>query len=53
MRLFLIPLLAIIFLGWIIYHWLVKKDIKKHKDDIIGGCLFFAAWIIIYIWILI
>jgi hypothetical protein len=52
MRLFFAPVMALLFIGWILYHWLIKKDIKQHKDDILGGCLFFLAWALIYWWIL-
>jgi len=51
MRLFIVPILAILFTGWILYHWLIKKDIRKHKNDIIGGIMALAASALMYVWV--
>ncbi|HTE00718.1 MAG TPA: hypothetical protein VK668_15610 [Mucilaginibacter sp.] len=52
MRLYIPVVLAILFAGWILYHWLIKKDIKAHKDDAIGGVMFFMVWAALYAWML-
>jgi len=51
MRLLFGPIMAVLFVGWLLYHWLIKKDLRQHKDDAIGGCLFVLAWGLIYWWI--
>lgn len=45
----LIPFaLLAIFLGWLLYRMLVKKDIKKHLNELYFGVFFFGVWAAIY-----
>lgn len=51
MRIFIPPFLAIVFIGWVLYIWLIKKDFKNHKGDIAGGFIFLLVWALIYVWL--
>jgi len=51
MRIFAIPIMAAIFVGWVLYRWLIKKDIKQHMGDVVGGFMFLGFWALIYWWI--
>lgn len=45
----LIPIgLAAIFLGWVLYRLLIKKDLKKQLSTFYLGFAFIAAWFFIY-----
>lgn len=45
----LIPIgLAILFLGWVAYRLLIKKDFKKQLPTFYLGFAFIATWVIIY-----
>jgi high-affinity Fe2+/Pb2+ permease len=47
-----IPLLFIpIFLAWILYRLLIKKDLMKHREELSFGLVFIIIWVIIYIWL--
>jgi len=37
-----------LFLGWLIYRALIKRDLKKHLTDLYGGIFFISAWLLIY-----
>ncbi len=50
MRVYLPVILATVFIGWVLYIWLIKKDIKNHRGDIAGGFIFLAVWGLIYLW---
>lgn len=40
--------LVIVFAGWILYRWLIKKDIRKHTNNVFAGLFFIAVWAILY-----
>lgn len=42
-------ILSVIFFGWVLYRAFIKKDIKKHKDEVFGGFFFMAVWALLYI----
>ncbi len=42
------PGLAIVFIGWLIYHGLIKKDIKKYRNEAYGGLIILGLWVVIY-----
>lgn len=45
----LIPLAAIpLFILWILYRFLIKKDLYKYKSELLTGTVFSTAWGIIY-----
>ncbi len=46
----LIPLfLAPIFILWVLYHLLIKKDLKKYRTELFAGVTFIVIWAVIYI----
>jgi hypothetical protein len=48
MGLFAPPILTIVFSGWLLYRTLIKKDIKKYRNEVFGGFFFITVWIVIY-----
>jgi uncharacterized BrkB/YihY/UPF0761 family membrane protein len=36
-----------VFLIWVLYRFFVKKDLKKHQDELFGGLVFIGVWIVI------
>jgi hypothetical protein len=49
-RLHLGFIFLVLYVGWVIYRWLIKKDIKQHKDAFYLYTLFVAVWSLIYFW---
>lgn len=47
------PGLAIVFVGWLIYHGLIKKDIRKHRNEAYGGLIILGVWVVIYFWLVV
>lgn len=45
-----IGLLAVFF-GWVMYHLLVKRDLKEHKGTLALGGLFIGIWGLMYWWL--
>ncbi|HMK05927.1 MAG TPA: hypothetical protein VK476_00245 [Flavobacterium sp.] len=41
----------ILFLGWIFYRVFIKKDMKKHFNDLYAGLFFVGIWACVYWWI--
>lgn len=39
---------AVLFIGWLLYRLLIKKDIKKQMNTVYLGLFFFAIWAILY-----
>jgi hypothetical protein len=50
MRFFLFLIVSVpLFLGWLLYHMLVKKDFEKIKNDaVVGGMFLSLACLIFY-----
>jgi hypothetical protein len=48
MRLIFPLVLLVLFVSWILYHILIKKDLSEHKNDLYLGIFFFAIWALIY-----
>jgi hypothetical protein len=42
-----IGLLAL-FVGWVLYRWLVKRDLKEHKGTLVLGLMFIGVWGLLY-----
>jgi uncharacterized membrane protein len=42
------PFLTIAFLGWVLYHFLIKKNLKQQRNELFGGLVFIGLWIVIY-----
>ncbi len=51
MYFFITPILAITFIGWIFYHWLFKKDMRKYRKELLIGLVFLAVWGVVYIFL--
>ncbi len=44
-----IPLgLVAVFFGWILYHLLIKKDLRKYTSEMSFGFFFIGLWAVIY-----
>lgn len=42
-------ILSALFIGWVLYRTFIKKDLKKHKNEVFGGFFFMAVWALLYI----
>ena len=47
-RMILTVVFAIIFLGWILYHLIIKRDLMKQKNNLYAGLFFIAVWAVIF-----
>ncbi len=41
-------ILLAFFAGWVLYRLLIKKDLLKHKDQLLVSLFFLGAWAFIY-----
>lgn len=48
MRLYGGILILIVFIGWVLYRGLIKRDLKKHMELFYMGTFFIGVWAIIY-----
>lgn len=44
MRLLIPGVFLVLFLGWIILHWIILRDLKDHKETFYVGIFFMAIW---------
>lgn len=52
MRAFMPLVFFIMFIGWVLYRALIKKDLKQNMSSLYVGLCFIAVWATIYIlWI--
>jgi len=51
MQIFIVPGVIICFIIWVLYRLLIKKDIKKHLNEVYGGLAFIGVWVILYFWL--
>jgi hypothetical protein len=42
---------GILFLAWVAYHGLVRRDLRRHLHSFFLGLSFFTLWGLIYWWI--
>jgi hypothetical protein len=42
--------LIIIFAFWVLYHLLIKKDLRKHANSFYLGLFFIGVWAVLYCW---
>ncbi|WP_342644519.1 hypothetical protein [Mucilaginibacter sp. CSA2-8R] len=42
------PIMAIIFLGWVIYL-AFTRTLKRHRDEVFAGFFFMAVWVVILV----
>jgi beta-lactamase class A/beta-lactamase class A VEB len=52
LRIYLPIAFAILFVLWILYRMLVKRDLKKHLNTVYLGLLFGVVWVVIYFFVL-
>jgi uncharacterized membrane protein len=43
--------LAIVFIGWILYRFLIKKDLGKNLNSLYLGLFFIGIWVLFYFFI--
>ena len=43
--------LTVVFLGWILYRLIVKKDLKKNLNNMYLGFFFIGTWVLFYFFI--
>lgn len=48
MRIYAGLILLICFCIWALYHLLIKKDLLKHKTQLLVSLFFLGAWALIY-----
>ncbi len=48
MYFFITPFLTLAFIGWILYHAIIKKDLKEHRTELYGGLVFIVIWLVLY-----
>ncbi len=41
-------LFIVLYIGWVSYRWIIKKDIKQHKDEFRLYTILVGAWAVIY-----
>ena len=46
-RVLMVPIMAIIFLGWGFYVTFITKSLKKNKNEVFAGFFFIAVWAVI------
>ncbi|MES2630201.1 MAG: hypothetical protein V4616_14660 [Bacteroidota bacterium] len=42
----------VLFIGWILFHLVVRKDLRKQKNTLYFGLFFFGVWGLIYSFLL-
>jgi hypothetical protein len=53
MRVYAGFVILIAYLGWILYHLAIKKDLKQHLQAFYANSFFVGIWVLIYVCILI
>ena len=43
--------LVIAFIVWILYHLIIKKDLKKNLNNVYLGLFFIGIWVLFYFFI--
>jgi CRISPR/Cas system endoribonuclease Cas6 (RAMP superfamily) len=43
--------LIVVFIGWILYRLIIKKDLKKNLNNLYLGLFFIGIWTLIYFFI--
>lgn len=38
----------VLYLSWVLYHALIKGDLKKHLNDLYALSFFVGVWLVIY-----
>lgn len=50
-RFFIVTCIGIAFIIWFFYRLLVKKDLRKHLNELFFGMFFLGFWVLIYWWV--
>ncbi len=48
LRLFIPIAFIILFIGWILYRTIIKKDIKQNLNTVYLGLFFIGIWTVMY-----
>jgi hypothetical protein len=52
MRIFLPIGFLVIFVGWVLYRLLIKKDLQRNRNNFYLGLFFIIIWVLIYfLWV--
>lgn len=51
-RLFLAIAFVLLFLAWVLYRLLIKKDLKQNLNTLFLGLFFIGVWALIYWYLL-
>jgi hypothetical protein len=49
MKALMMPIMAIIFLGWVFYITFITKTFKKNKNEVFAGFFFIVVWTLILV----
>lgn len=52
LRMYLPIAFGVLFLGWTLYHGLIRRDLPKRRHELFLGLCFLALWGAIYGWVL-
>lgn len=52
LRIYLPIAFLIIFIGWVLYRLLIKKDLKNNLNNVYVGLFFIGIWGLIYFFML-
>lgn len=52
LRIYIPVLFFAVFVGWILYRILIKKDMKQHLSSLYVGLTFTGVWVLIYYFLL-
>ena len=50
-RLYIPIAFLVIFIAWLLYSWLIKKDLRKNLNTVFLGLFFIGIWAVIYLFI--
>ena len=39
---------VVVFLGWVLYRLLIKRDLRKNLQGLYLGLFFIAVWVVLY-----
>jgi len=51
-RLYLPIAFSLIFILWVLFRLVVKRDLKKHMNAVYVALFFGLIWAVIYVWVL-
>ena len=51
MRLLYGVVFIILYVAWVFYRAIIKRDLRQNKNDFYGLTFLIAAWLLIYYWI--